>query len=111
MTERTFTYGDLTVTVHRQRIKDRLAVTTIVGRMSTLGLGDAYTQLVFGRCLAQSTVSGMPWATSQSSDAELAAVFDAWGELDADVFELWNDALDLVDMKLNGAALAVEKKE
>lgn len=111
MTERTFSYGDLTVTVHRQRIKDRLAVTTIVGRMRSLDMGDPYMQMVFGRVLAQSDVSGMAWANSQSSDAELRAVFEAWGELDADMFEMWNDALDLVDMKLSAPAQAIEKKE
>lgn len=104
--ERTFTHNGVTVTVHRARIRDRVARDIIIQKLQRAGVGDAFERYTFANLLSQSEVDGLPWGTSLSSDAELAVAFDAvMNSEDTTLYEKWDDELRLVNSALNDAAL------
>jgi hypothetical protein len=96
--ERTFTHGSITVTVRRAKVRERLAVSVVHSKLEEVPFFERH---FFARALTQSTVTGMQWATPADNAATLRAVFDAWMELDGDVWDAWQDALTGVDAPPN----------
>jgi hypothetical protein len=99
--ERSFEYGVLKVTVRRPKIRDRVWRDTLIARMTALELGDRGSRNIFASAVAQSAVEGMAWLNAAASDAEIAAAFEAWMDLDGDLYDRWQTELYLVGLPTN----------
>lgn len=104
-TERTFEHGVFTITVHRQRVRDKIAYDIVRQKLARAGVGNLYTQHTFAKFASQSRVQGMAWVDETSTDEAIAAAFNVIMDGDADLYDVWSDELKLVDQPLNDPAL------
>lgn len=102
MSERTFSHHHLTITVCRERIRERLARGKVLARLGAVGGDELQTgRQLFARLVAVSSVSGMPFPTADASAEELQAAFHAWLELDGDLLDTWLLEMELANAPVN----------
>ncbi len=102
MSERTFSHHNLTITVCRERIRERLAREKVRVRLGNVGGDELQTgRQLFARLVAVSSVSGMPFPTADASAEELQAAFHKWLELDGDLLDEWLLEMELVNAPAN----------
>lgn len=117
MTERTFTYRDITVVIHRAKVRDRLVRDTVLGKLQRDGIGDAPSRFAFATAVAQSTVTGMQWVDASADAEELKAAFNRWLDMDGALYDEWDHALYVVNLPMNNPdllppeQLTAEKKD
>lgn len=99
--ERTFTYKNVTITVRRAKVRDRLNRDIILGKLQREGVGDPLSRYTFATLVSQSTVVGMPWIDAVSTPEEITATFEAWLNLDGALYDLWGGEFEIVNLPMN----------
>jgi hypothetical protein len=99
--QKTFQFGDATITVRREKIKHRLAIEALEARLVKEGDSEEVqrNKRIFVRLTQQSEVQGdlgfpipLPTATAEELDAD----YNLFTECDADLYDTW--VSDMVDV-------------
>jgi hypothetical protein len=104
MVTSTFKWGEAEVTVRRAKVRDRLAVDAVQGKLAKGGEMDAIiASRSFGKILAQSTVKGdvgFPLLNPTADESELREAYEQWLDADAELMDIWQKHLRDVDAPL-----------
>jgi hypothetical protein len=100
----TFDWQKAKITVHRARVRDRLAVDSIQTKLAAdADIATIIAVRQFGRILAQSSVEGevgFPLPPPTASEGDLRAAFNLWLDVDAELMDRWDATLKRVDAAL-----------
>lgn len=103
-TTSTFQWGNAQITVRRAKVRDRLAVDAVQGKLAKDAEMDTIIAVrSFGKILAQSEVDGevgFPCPPPTASESELRQAYDLWLDADAELMDIWQQHLRKVDAPL-----------
>ena len=115
--------GGVTVTLRRGKIRDRLLMNSIIGKLGFDGgedTGDFAGKRLFARLITQSQIEGnglgFDLPAIADSEKDLRASFEKFLELDAGLYDVLDEGLFDVDKSLNDpdllpAEIVPEKKD
>ena len=117
MRTKSFTYnGDVTITVRRGTVRDRLAVDALAWELpETKSTAERHAQRSYAKLVIQ-TVSvegdlGFVWRSSNASGDDLAAAYEALMDADGALWDAWNVAILQADGSIADPELAEPPKK